>query len=88
MESIIHADIFFFIASIGVIIFTIVAAVAGIYMIGIMRDVKCVTKRIRNGVEHISESAEEIVDDIKHDGIIATISKFGHQEAKKRRIKR
>jgi hypothetical protein len=88
MQSIIHADIFFFIASIAAVVFTIVAAIAGIYVIGIVRDVKEVTRRVRSGVEQVSESAEALVEDIKHDGVIATVSKFAHRETRKNRIKK
>ena len=86
MQDIIHADIFFFITSIAVVIFTIIAAIVGMYMIGIMRDVRQITRRVRDGVEHVSASAEKIVDDVRNDGIVSTISKFGHREAKKRRV--
>src|SRR6185369_15127233 len=50
MQDIIHADIFFFITSIAVVIFTIIAAIVGMYMIGIMRDVRQITRRVRDGV--------------------------------------
>ncbi len=86
MHDIVHADIFFFIASIALVIFTCVASIATVFLISILRDVKEVTRRVRNGVGHIADSAESIVDDVKNDGIIATISKIGHQEKKKRRV--
>ncbi len=86
MQDIVHADIFFFIASIALVIFTCVASIATVFLISILRDVKEVTRRVRTGVEHISESAEEIVDDIKQDGVVATIAKLRHREVKKRRV--
>lgn len=86
MESIIHADIFFFIASLGFILFAILFTITALYVIRILHDVQGITGRVKKGVERVADSAEEVIDDIKHDGIIATVSKIAHQETKKRRI--
>lgn len=58
MESFIHADIFFFITSIAVIIISIFLAIVLIYLTTILADIREISRIAR------SESAE-IADDIK-----------------------
>lgn len=58
METLIHADVFFFIASIATIIFTILLSVALFYLIGILKGVKQATDTLRGKVEVVSENLE------------------------------
>jgi uncharacterized protein YneF (UPF0154 family) len=46
MDTLIHADIFFFVTTIAVIIVTIALAVLAVYLVGVFRDVKGITKQL------------------------------------------
>ena len=48
MNTLIHADIFFFISTIAIVIITIVLCVVGGYTILIMRDAKHISKKLRH----------------------------------------
>ena len=58
MTTLIHADVFFFITAIAVIIFSAFAIVATIYVVSILNDIKHVSKRIRT-------ESDEVLGDIK-----------------------
>lgn len=57
MENIIHADIFFFITSIAVIIFTICLVIITFYITRILSDMKRISKTM-------AEEGNKIVNDI------------------------
>ena len=85
MESIIHADIFFFVASIGFVLVALVICVAAMYIIRILREVEFIVRRVREGLDHVSEEAERIVHDVAEDGIPSALSRLWHQSKKKKR---
>lgn len=57
MENIIQADIFFFISSVAVIVFTICAIIVMIYVTRILRDMKHISKMM-------SQESNKIIGDI------------------------
>lgn len=59
METIIQADIFFFITSVAVIIFTICAIIVMIYVTRILRDMKHISKKV-------SEEGDKIIGDVEY----------------------
>lgn len=59
-ETLIHADIFFFIASIGTVIFIILTSIAIYYLIGLLKNVRNLTNSLQNKVETASENLEEM----------------------------
>ena len=59
-NTLIHADIFFFIASIGTIIFIILTSIAIYYLIGLLRNVRDLTNTLQDKVETASENLEEM----------------------------
>lgn len=65
MTSLIHADIFFFISSIGFIIIFILAIVAAGYFISLLRKINRLTKTLEREAEKIGANAEDIIDDIR-----------------------
>lgn len=85
MESIIQADIFFFVATIGFSLVALVLCVAAVYVIRILREVECIVRRVREGVDHVSEEAQRIAHDVAEDGIPSTLSRLWHQSKKKKR---
>lgn len=60
METLIHADIFFFIATIATVIFTVLISIALCYLISILRSVKQATDIIKDKVETVNENLEAI----------------------------
>lgn len=64
MNTIIQADIFFFIASIALTIVTIIFIIALIYLIKFLRDAKQVMNIIRYEAELVSEDLENLRDKV------------------------
>ncbi len=60
MDTLIHADIFFFVATIATVIFTILISIALYYLISILKSVKQATDAIRDKVEVVNENLEAI----------------------------
>jgi hypothetical protein len=58
MDSLLHADIFFLVTTVAMILITIVIVIALIYVIKILRDVSSVSKKVKN-------ESDEIINDIK-----------------------
>lgn len=59
METIIQADIFFFISSVAVIVFSICAIIIMIYVTRILRDMKHISKKV-------SEEGDKIIEDVEY----------------------
>jgi len=57
MQSFIHADVFFFVSTIVFALIGIVVIVAVIYTVSILRDVKYISKRIK-------EESDEVIEDL------------------------
>lgn len=55
MNEVLHANIFFIIASLGVVLLTVLACVAMVYVIKIVRAVSRITERIEAGSETVAE---------------------------------
>ncbi len=58
METLIHADIFFFISSIALVLVSIGLIIALVYVIKILRNVSDVSDKVK-------EESGEIIDDLK-----------------------
>lgn len=84
MESFIHADIFFFVATIGLVVLTTLLVAIGWYLLHILKDVKVVTTRLKESAEHVGDAIDTVATDVAHDGIIATLTRAFHRERKKR----
>lgn len=80
MNTLVHADIFFFISSIGFIILASLLTVALVYSIGILRKVKNITEKIGDNVEGISDDAREFVRDVRESGVYRML--FGRSKKK------
>lgn len=65
-ETLIHADAFFFIASIGFIVVTILIAVGLVYIISILRSVRRITEKIETGINTVGEDAKELISDLRN----------------------
>lgn len=67
MSEIIHADIFFFIASIAAVVLLVVLSVAGYYLVLIVRDVRHITGRVRDASDGIVQDFENARAHMKHE---------------------
>lgn len=81
MESILKSDIFFFIASIATVVMTIILAVAGFYLIGILRNFHAISAVFKKAVDNADESLEEIAKSIKNSLIFQFL--FGKKTTRK-----
>ena len=68
METLIHADIFFFVTTIAVLMVTAVFVVVMIYAVRILRDVQHIIRRIREESDFIMEDIEELRTRLKRAG--------------------
>lgn len=59
MENIVKADIFFFITSIAVTVFTVGVVVIAVYVVRILRDMKHISKKV-------SEEGDKIIGDVEY----------------------
>jgi uncharacterized membrane protein len=59
METLIHADIFFFISTISIVLITIGIVISLVYIIRILRNVSDVSDKVK-------EESTEILSDVKH----------------------
>ena len=95
MDSLIHADIFFFVTTIAVIVAVIVLGVVAFYVIKILRDVVSVMKIVKAETEAVQNDVESARRYIKTKGVrlstwIETIVAFflARRSLKKRRRSR
>lgn len=60
MTQLVHADIFFFITSISVVVVTVGIVIILFYVIYILHDIRLVTKRLRTMSMNITEDVEAL----------------------------
>ncbi|MDQ3076035.1 MAG: hypothetical protein M3Q34_02810 [bacterium] len=86
MNTLLQADIFFFITSIAVVVLVILVSIALFYLIRILRDVSYITDTVRQGVDNASTHIEELVDRIMENRFFSFIfrkKKASHKNNKK-----
>lgn len=71
MESLIHADIFFVITAVAVVILAALVAVALVYAIRILRDLKKVTNDVKDQSKLWMSDADEMRRFLKREGLRA-----------------
>lgn len=76
METLIHADIFFFISSIAVGAFILISVVVGFYLVKTMRDIRDMISTIKKETAHIVDDVDELRESVKSKVKLA--SKFAH----------
>lgn len=77
MESIIKADIFFFITGIAIVVFTIGMIIAMVYIICILNDMKRISKTILKESDKFAGDIDSLRETIKSEGAKAkTIANF------------
>lgn len=86
MNTLIHADIFFFITSVALVILTILIIIALIYLIQILKNFKDISLTVRNGVDNASSHIEELISNILENRLFRFIfgkKKTVHKQHKK-----
>ncbi len=68
MDTLIHADVFFFISSISVIVIAIVVVVVGVYVVTVLRDAKYISKKLRNAADELEEDFENLRKEVTGEG--------------------
>lgn len=68
MNDLIHADIFFFISSISVVVITIVLCVLGFYVFSIVRDAKYISKKLRDATDELEENFDNLKKQVSEEG--------------------
>ena len=81
MESIVHADIFFFIASIAVAVSIIFFVIIGFYLVKIMRNFSHISETLKEGVDTAGDELREMSEHVRESPIFSFI--FGRKKTKK-----
>lgn len=71
METLVKSDVFFFITSIAVVLFTIIGLVAAFYLIKISRNISEITERAKEQAGKISDDIDDLRVNIKKEGVQA-----------------
>lgn len=69
MQALVHADIFFFISTICLVVLSLFAAVGLYFVIGILRDVKDVSARLKKASVDIEKDLDKLRDAVKGEGV-------------------
>lgn len=81
MESIIQSDIFFFITSISVIIFTVFFIIIGFYLVKIMKNFSRISEVLKDTVDDADKEIREIGEHVRESAIFSFI--FGKKKTKR-----
>jgi uncharacterized protein YoxC len=81
MNELVHADIFFFITAVAVMLITSVLVVALVYVIYILRDVRAIVARMRRASESIESDLtilrqEVMQENMKARALVAVVLGF------------
>ncbi len=91
MNEILHANIFFFIASIGVVVFTLFICVILYHIIKLLRSIRNIVERVDAGSEVIAEDVSQLRAYVTQGSFVSHIMSFvfgkGARSASKTRKK-
>jgi hypothetical protein len=73
MDSFIHADIFFFITSVAVILMAVLFCMAGFYLIPTLKNFRDISKTLKRGVEKAEEGIENAYNHVEDSPIFRFI---------------
>ena len=85
METLIKADIFFFITSVSVILLTLFILIALYHLIKILKDVEFISDKFQKGTAFATDNLEELVKNINQSSIFKFI--FGNKKTSSRKKK-
>ncbi len=81
MDTLIHADIFFFVTTIAVLVFLVLGSVAMVHLIGILNNVKYATRKMNTAIDNAQEEVDVLKSKIVESSIFSFI--FGKQRKHK-----
>ncbi len=90
METLIHADVFFFVTAIAVVVVGFVLAIGGVYLVLILRDVRYIVRQARTGSDQLSQDLHDLRVILRTEGsnlrtLIGGLKKmFGEKKRSKR----
>jgi hypothetical protein len=94
MSELRKMDSFFFISSIGFVVFAILLAIALVYVILLLRSMSRIARTVEEETESIREDLDDVRESIKREGanafstlwsLLGFVRKTGKRVAKKRR---
>lgn len=85
METLLKADIFFFITSIAVILLTLFVLIVLYHLIKILKDVEFISDKLQKGTAFATDNLEELVNNINQSSIFKFI--FGKKKSSSRKKK-
>ncbi len=90
MDTLIHADIFFFITTIWIIVISAIIVVILMYVAMILNDLKKISSKMREGSEALAEDLGELRSSLQSDGVkVQSILKyFSHLFSKRKNHKK
>jgi hypothetical protein len=94
MGALVHADIFFLITTIAVVMVTIISCIVGFYVILIVRNVWYITEKARAVADEVEEDVEFIKDTVTlqvvriEKGIHSILDKIFGEKKKKEKEKK
>lgn len=90
MSEILHANIFFFIASAGVVIFILLVGIALYHVIKILRAVRRIVERVESGSETIADDVSQLRNYVVSGSLFSQIIGFfmGNQKTRSRSKRR
>ncbi len=84
MSEVLHANIFFFITGIAVIVFTFLLSIALFHFIKILKAVRRIVDRIEAGTETIAEDIEQLRTYVVEESFLSRFLKMAGIGGKKR----
>ena len=87
MNEILHANIFFIIASVATVLFCILVAIALFHVIKILKLIRSIVERVESASELIAEDAVHVREFVKNGGLFTKILSYimGAQFGRKKR---
>lgn len=67
-DTLIHANIFFFITTIAVVLLTLLLILILVYVVGIVRSFSYIAKRLQKESDHVAEDIAELRERVKEEG--------------------
>lgn len=90
MNSLLQADIFFFITTVIVLIFAVIGLIAAYYIVHILRSVRYIADKVKIESDHVTDDIHELRGRLKEGGakfstIIRTLASFFFAKATSKR---
>ncbi len=83
MTNLIHADIFFFISSIGFLIFGVLLVILLFKMIKIANTFSRILSKVENGIDTIGDTTKEVIEEMRDSLLFRFLFKGRKKKTKK-----